>query len=78
MVLSGLMLINCLFLCAVFPVWTILMVKVVYKVYAEDGVNHGGRTCCNHVNVGCFKCSKYLFHCDLKVNEELVSLWLAF
>ena len=54
LVLSGLMLIACLFLCGVELVGTIFMVKGVSKVSFENRFNRIGRTWCFHVNFFCF------------------------
>ena len=67
-VFSGLKMIACMFLCVVALILTIWMVKGGSKVSVNNCVNHGGITCCQHVNVGCFKCFKDLFHCYFKIN----------
>ena len=66
----------CLFLCVVSLFGKVLMVKGFSKVFVENWFNHVGRTCCCHLNIFCLKVFKDLFHCGLKFNGELLSLWL--
>ena len=63
MLLSGLMLIACIFLFVVAPVGSILMVKVFSKVSVENWFNHCGK---NY-----FSCQCLLF----QVIQILVTLW---
>ena len=76
----------CLYLCwypVCFCVWWNWFVpfwwwKVFPNYLLKIFLNHVGRNCCFCVHVVCFKGFKDLIRCDLKVNEELASLWIAF
>ena len=78
MVVSALMIISFMFMCVVVIVWTILMVKGVFKVFVGNWFHHVGRSCVGHFNICCFKVFKDLVHCDFKLNGELAFLWFAF